>query len=116
MKEILFSVTAKDCEWNYYRGKGKGGQKKNVTDNCVRCTHRESGAAAYSEDGRSQRQNKEKAFAKMARSEQFQKWLRYERAKREGLLLEVEQEVEKLMRPHNIKTEVKENGKWKQAK
>ena len=112
-KEILFSVTAKDCDWDYYRGSGKGGQKKNTCSNCVRCTHRESGATAYSEDGRSQRHNKEQAFGKMARSEKFQTWLRLERAKREGLLVDVESAVEKQMNPKNIKTEVKdENGKW----
>lgn len=54
-----------------------------------------------------------KRVAKMARSEKFQKWLRYEKARREGLLLDVEREVKKQMRPSNIKTEVNDsNGKW----
>lgn len=112
-RELLFSVTAKDCDWDYYRGKGKGGQKKNVTDNCARCTHRDSGASACSEDGRSQRHNKEMAFKKMAQSDKFQKWLRLETARREGLLIEVEQEVKRQMNPKYIKTEVKDSkGRW----
>ena len=30
-RKPLFSVTAKDCNWDYYRGSGSGGQKKNKT-------------------------------------------------------------------------------------
>ena len=36
MKEKLFTVTANDCTWTYYRGSGPGGQKKNKTSNCRR--------------------------------------------------------------------------------
>ena len=50
-KTLLFSVTAGDCKWDYYRGTGSGGQKKNKTSNCVRCTHTASGAVGKSEDG-----------------------------------------------------------------
>lgn len=53
-KEILVRVTAKDCRWDYYRGTGKGGQKRNKTENCVRCTHIKSGAVGKSEEGRKQ--------------------------------------------------------------
>ena len=27
-KKLLFSITAKDCEWSYTKGSGNGGQKK----------------------------------------------------------------------------------------
>ena len=27
-KELLFSVTAADCDWSYTKGTGAGGQKK----------------------------------------------------------------------------------------
>lgn len=110
-KELLFSVTASDCEWSYTRGTGKGGQKKNKTSSAVHCMHRASGAHGYSEASRSQRDNKEDAFRKMAASKEFQNWQRLEIARRTGQLLEVEQEVERQM--SNIRVEGKdENGKW----
>ena len=104
-KELLFSVSAGDCEWSYTRGTGKGGQKKNKTSSAVHCMHRPSGARGYSEASRSQRENKETAFRKMAESKEFKQWQKIEAAKRMGTLQKVE-EVERQMR--NIKVEVKD--------
>ena len=61
-KKLLFSVTANDCEWSYTKGSGAGGQKRNKTSSAVHCKHIASGATGYSENTRSQRQNKESAF------------------------------------------------------
>lgn len=65
-KEVLFSVTANDCDWEYMRGTGPGGQKRNKTESKVRCVHRDSGAVGESDETRSQHDNKRKAFVKMA--------------------------------------------------
>lgn len=43
-RELVFSLTKDDFEWEYFRGTGKGGQKKNKTSSAVRCKHLESGA------------------------------------------------------------------------
>ena len=67
-KKLLFSVTAKDCRWDYYRGSGKGGQKRNKTSSAVRCTHTASGAVGKAEDTDSQVKNKKLAFTRMAKS------------------------------------------------
>ena len=109
-KELLFSVGAKDCRFDYYRGSGAGGQKRNKTSNCCRCTHIESGAVGKAEDGRSQRHNKELAFKRMATSDTFKKWHRMESSRRMGTLVEVEATVEREMK--NIKVEHKVDGKW----
>ena len=61
-KQLLFSVTAKDCTWDYIRGSGKGGQKRNKTSSAVRCHHKDSGAVGYAEDTRSQLKNKRLAL------------------------------------------------------
>lgn len=111
-KDRLFSVTAADCDWDYYVGSGKGGQKRNKTANCVRCTHRQSGAVACSEDGRSQLKNKQAAFRKMAQSERFQRWLKAETYKKLGVEEEIRAEVERSMRPGNLLCEAKVGGKW----
>lgn len=109
-KELLFSVTAADCDWSYTRGTGKGGQKKNKTSSAVHCTHRPSGAHGYSEATRSQLDNRRDAFRKMAESKEFKTWHKLETAKRLGQLADVDEKVAREMR--NIKVEIKDDGKW----
>ena len=113
----ILSVTKKDCRWDYYVGSGKGGQKRNKTSNCVRCTHVASGAIGKSEDGRSQAHNKKIAFKKMAESPKFKLWVRTETSRILGRETELEMEVENSMCRKNLKIETRdENGKWKENK
>ena len=109
-KELLFSVTAKDCNWSYYRGTGKGGQKKNKTSNCARCKHRNSGAVGKSEKGRSQEHNKRNAFLHMIETSEFKTWHRMEIASRLGEIDDIEERVNKEMK--KIKVEGILDGKW----
>lgn len=109
-KELLFSVTASDCEWSYTRGSGNGGQKKNKTSSAVHCHHRPSGAYGYSEASRSQYDNKIDAFKKMAESKEFREWHHLETLRRNGQMALIEEYVKKEMR--KIKVEVRENGIW----
>lgn len=115
MKKPILSLTQKDFTWQFYVGRGKGGQKKNKTANCCRCIHEASGVMATSEDGRSQRHNKELAFAKVVKNPVFKRWLNLECARILGHEAEIEEAVRRSLQPHNIKTEVKENGKWVQT-
>jgi protein subunit release factor B len=112
-KELLLSVTAKDCEWSYTKGSGAGGQKRNKTSSAVHCFHRPSGAHGYSEASRSQHDNKRDAFLKMAETKEFKNWLKIESAKKTGVLEGINQKVDSEMR--RIKVEVKENGLWKEV-
>ncbi len=70
-RELLFSVTLKDCEVQHFRAGGPGGQKQNKTSSGSRVIHRPSGARGESREERSQLQNTKKAFVRMAES---QKW------------------------------------------
>ena len=115
-RELLFSITANDCNFDYYVGSGKGGQKRNKTHNCVRCSHEPSGSVGKAEEGRSQRRNKESAFKRMAESNEFKKWHKMEIARRMGTLAEVESTVERSMQPKNLKIEIKTQGKWVKEK
>ena len=110
MKNPLFSVTAKDCEWSYTKGSGNGGQKKNKTSSAVHCMHRPSGAHGYSEASRSQGDNKRDAFEKMSQTPEFQKWLHIEFMKRSGEMDEIDRRVEQELT--KVKTEIKIDGKW----
>ncbi len=111
-KELLFSVTATDCDWQTLRGTGPGGQKRNKTESKVRCVHRASGAIGESDQTRSQHQNRVIAFRKMAESKEFQTWHRIECARLMGDKITVEETVTKMMRPQHLKVEGKVDGKW----
>jgi len=110
--EILFSVTAKDCDWSYTRGTGKGGQKKNKTSSAVHCMHRPSGAHGYAEETRSQAKNRQIAFEKMATSKKFKDWHRMEVFKRTGQEALVDAYVKKEIDSPRTKIEMKQDGKW----
>lgn len=105
-KEILFSVTASDCEWSYTRGSGKGGQKRNKTSSHVRCVHKDSGAVGQSDDTRSQHQNKRIAFQRMAETKEFKAWHKIEVARHTGLEQQIKNRVDEMMRPQWLKVEV----------
>lgn len=109
-KEKVISLTAKDFDWVYTRGTGKGGQKKNKTSSAVYCTHKPSKSQGYSEASRSQVDNKQDAFKKCVNLPSFQAWLKMETARRMGLLVGVEEAVDREMK--RIKVEVKDSGKW----
>jgi protein subunit release factor B len=111
-KELLFSVTAADCDWQYLRGTGPGGQKRNKTESKVRCVHRASGAVGESDLTRSQHENKRIAFRKMAESKEFKLWHKLETARRMGDQLTVEEKVDKAMNDANLRIEGKADGRW----
>lgn len=109
-RELLFSVTRKDCDWQFYRAPGAGGQHKNKKDTACRCIHRESGAVGKCETYRSQSQNKKIAFKRMAESETFKKWHNLECARRLGNAHDIDATVDAQMR--QIRVEVMKNSKW----
>ena len=119
-KELLFSVTADDCDWMYFCAGGKGGQHQQKTASACRCRHRASGAEGISRDHREQRRNRVEAFKRMSQTSKFQNWLKIESSKRivsqeEKRMQEVRMEiaVDNMMRPENLKIEaLDENGKW----
>lgn len=109
-KQLLFSVTAADCDWSYTKGSGAGGQKRNKTSSAVHCSHRPSGAHGYAEDSRKQLDNKRLAFERMYNTKLFQDWLRLETARRTGEMARIDEEVKQQLR--KVKVEVRNDGKW----
>jgi len=111
-KELLFSITKKDFDVQTFRCGGHGGQKVDKTSSGVRIIHKESGAIGESREERSQTMNKRIAFKRLAESPAFISW--HKRKIHEVLTnMTIEQKVNKLMSPENLKIEVHdEKGRW----
>lgn len=110
-KKLLFSVTAKDCDWQEMTAGGPGGQHQNRKKTAIRCTHRASGAVGFSRDHRSQLQNKQEAFRRMAETKEFKNWIRVQASKAMGQR-SVEEVVEDMMTPSNLRVEYRTENGW----
>jgi protein subunit release factor B len=108
MRELVASVTLKDCEVQTFRAGGPGGQKQNKTNSGVRIIHHPSGARGESREERSQLQNKKKAFLRMVETKEFKLWVKKITALDDLARCAVDRDVW----PDRIKVEVRENGKW----
>lgn len=101
MKKLIFSLTKKDFRVDTFRAGGKGGQKQNKTSSGVRITHIATGISYESRDGRSQKQNKKKAFVKLCNDKRFRNWL-----KRKALNQDiVDKQVDEWLKEENLKFE-----------
>lgn len=111
-RQLVLSVTLKDCEVQTFRAGGKGGQNQNKRDSGVRVIHPPSGARGEARDERSQGQNKKAAFIRMAQSKEFRTWVRKQSGEDARMIAEVERELW----PDRTRTEVKDaDGNWIQA-
>lgn len=64
----------RDCDVDFFIASGPGGQNRNKVETGVRLTHRLSGVVVTATERRSQLQNREAAFARMAaRLEEMQR-------------------------------------------
>jgi protein subunit release factor A len=112
MKEKLFSLTKKDFEIQTFKSGGKGGQHQNKTDSGVRIIHLETGLVGECRTTRSQFQNKKIAFQRLTQNPKFQIWIK-RKAFEKINNLNLEDKVEKMMNPSNIKIEIKNSkNQW----
>ena len=105
MKQTILTLTKKDFEIEYYRGKGNGGQHRNKTDSCCRISHLESGATAHGTEHREQHRNKELAFKRLCESNKFKIWLKKKVSGYFEMEKEVKNWVDDQMQEKNLKIE-----------
>jgi len=113
-KEPLFTLSKAKGNFTVqpFKGSGKGGQKRNKTMSACRIIHSESGTVSECQEERSYEQNKKKAFMRLYENPKFQSWFKIECARRLGSIVDAEEEVNKSMKPSNIKIEIQVDGKW----
>lgn len=104
-KKLLFSVTKDEFDWQFFRGSGAGGQKKNKTSSACRCIHRASGAVGESREERSQLHNRRTAFLRCVETPMFKGWLKVQTAAMAQGFANAEKMVEHWMKPEFIKEE-----------
>jgi protein subunit release factor B len=111
-KELLFTITRNDFEWQYFRSGGAGGQNQNKVSSGCRCIHKESGARGESREERDQWQNRKNAFERCTKTKTFQVWLKTEIARRTGEEARIKERVERMMMNlKDFKVEYLEDGK-----
>lgn len=110
-KKLLFSVTKDDCEWQYFRSGGKGGQNQNKVNSGARCIHHPSGARGEARDSRDQLTNRRSAFLRMTNTKEFEVWHKLECARRLGKK-SVDELVDQMMAEENILIEGCDGGTW----
>lgn len=110
-RELLVSLTKKDFRVDTFAAGGPGGQHQNKTQSGVRITHLESGAVGEARDERVQSQNKNLALERLVKHPKFRLWLNRKvwEAERGRTM---EQEVDRMMDPKNLRVEGKVDGKW----
>ena len=110
-KELLFSITKKDFQIDYFSGRGAGGQKRNKTQNCVRLHHKDSGVIVTGQSHKERKSNLKEALQNLVNNPKFKVWYSCKIMECiEGKT--IEQKVDKLLQPRNLKVEVQQNGKW----
>lgn len=111
-RKPLISVTKDDFELQTFRAGGKGGQGQNKRSTGVRLIHKASGARGEARDERSFDQNRKNAFLRLVASQTFKNWLKIETSRALGNEVAVEEYVKRAMAPNNLRTEIKEDGRW----
>lgn len=111
MRKLVFSITIKDCDVETFTVGGAGGAGKDTSNTGVRIRHHPSGSVGVCVDTRSQRKNKEMAFRRMAETDSFQRWAKLLAAEISGQR-RLEDIVDELMQPKNIKIEVRTKDGW----
>lgn len=110
-KKLLFSVTKKDLDIQYFSGTGAGGQFRNKHQNCVRMYHKDSGARVTGQSSRDRKSNLKEAFNNIVKSQKFKIWINQESYEKINKI-NIEKIVEDAMSSENLIVEGKQDGEW----
>ena len=111
-KELLFSLKPnKDYKIEYFSGTGAGGQYRNKHQNCVRIIHKDSGVIVTGQSHRNRKSNEREALLNLLKHPKFKVWHTMKvQEYLDGKTLE--EKVDEMLSPENLKFEVRQDGKW----
>ena len=110
-KELLFSITKKDFKIDWFSGTGAGGQHRNKHQNCVRLHHVASNTIVTGQSNRDRISNMKEALTNLSNNIKFKLWCNIKSHEIiSGKTLD--EKVEELLIPENIKVELKKDNKW----
>lgn len=112
-ERLKFSVTAKDFDVTWFSGTGGGGQHRNKHQNCCRLKHRDTGVIKTGQSHKDRPANQKEALTSMANDPRFKAFCS-QKLKELETGKSIEQEVNEMMHPSNLRLDVKdEEGNWK---
>ena len=111
-KRVEFRVTKKDFELSWFSGTGSGGQHRNKHMNCCRLKHKHTGIIKTGQSSKDRNVNKREALQAMINDPRFMSYCNM-KLKEIETGVSIEEEVEKMMQPENIKVEIKVDGEWR---
>ncbi len=109
-RELILSVSIKDCVVQHFAAGGAGGQNQNKRHTGTRVIHEPSGARGECREERSQLQNTKRAFHRLIHSPKFRLWMQRELGGYAAQEAERLRQVEASMRPANLRIEVRSLG------
>lgn len=112
-KGKVFTVTKKDFDITWFSGTGAGGQHRNKHQNSCRLKHRETGIIKTGQSHREREANKREAFEAMVCDMRFKAFCTMKLVELESGKT-IEEQVDEMMSPENLKIEVKKDGKWEE--
>ena len=111
MKQLLFSVTKKDLDIQFFSGSGAGGQHRNKHQNCVRIYHKDSGARSTGQSHKERKANLREAFKNLTKHGKFRMWQNMKiQEVQKGKTLE--KEIDESLCIDNLKVEYNRESRW----
>ena len=114
MRELLFSITKDDFKIDWFSGTGAGGQYRNKHQNCIRLHHKDSGVTVTGQSNRDRISNQKEAMNNLINHPKFKIW-HIQKINEVVSGLTLEQKIDEMITPENLKIEVQEDGKWKEV-
>jgi len=111
MNNVKFSVTKKDFDVSWFSGTGAGGQHRNKHMNCCRIKHKATGIIKTGQSSKDRQTNQSDALNAIAADSRFKAYCQAQLSALESGKT-IEERVDEMMHPDNLKIEIKKDGKW----
>lgn len=110
-RELLLSVSVKDCTVQHFASGGPGGQNQNKRHTGTRIIHEPSGARGECREERSQLQNTRRAFHRLVCSPKFRLWMQRTLGQEAAKEADRLRAVEASLAPEKLRVEVRVRGR-----